>query len=81
MKKFFKLVVLFCLLFSINALAATELNKKEIDELGKLPIFTGSGMQVLRAYKDDNFYLLRVNIQENIQELVLTADKKIFNCR
>ncbi len=76
MKKIFKIVFMIGILFSLNALASGELNKKEISEIEKLPIFTGSGMRVIKAFKDEKFYLLRVNIQENIQELVLTADKK-----
>ncbi|WP_419768949.1 DsbC family protein [Arcobacter sp.] len=76
MKKIFKLMFLFTMLISLNVFATTELSKSEVNEIGKLPIFFGSGMKVLKAYKEDNFYLLRVNIQENIQELVLTADKK-----
>jgi len=75
MKTVLKLVVI-ASLFCVSLFAASEISKKEISEIEKLPIFRGSGMQVLKAYKDDQFYLLKVNIQENIQELVLTIDKK-----
>jgi len=76
MKRVFNIVFILSFLVLLNANASNELNKKEIEEIEALPIFTGSGMQVLKAYKDGEFYLLRVNIQENIQELVLTNDKK-----
>ena len=76
MKKILKSVLL-VLVFSITLFASSEeIDKKEISEIERLPIFTGSGVQVLKAFKDGDFYLLRVNIQENIQELVLTSDKK-----
>mgnify|MGYP000595574731 CR=1 FL=1 len=75
MKKIFKLMFLFSMLISLNAFASTELSKSEVNELGKLPIFFGSGMKVLKAYKEDNFYLLRVNIQENITD---TLHKKVM---
>ncbi|WP_419764670.1 MAG: DsbC family protein [Arcobacter sp.] len=78
MKKIFKIVLMIGILFSLNAVASGELNKKEMSEIEKLPIFTGSGMHIIKAYKDEQFYLLRVNIQENIQELVLTADKNFL---
>ncbi len=76
MKKIFNIVFIIGILFSLNAFASGELNKKDISEIEKLPIFRGSGMQIIKAFKNDQFYLLRVNIQENIQELVLTIDKK-----
>ncbi|WP_428025627.1 DsbC family protein [Arcobacter sp.] len=76
MKKIFKVISIIGILFSLNASASNELSKKQISEIEKLPIFTGSGMKVLKAFEDDQFYLLRVNIQENIQELALTNDKK-----
>jgi thiol:disulfide interchange protein DsbC len=76
MKKIFCVVFMIGILFSLSAFASGELNKKEMSEIEKLPIFTGSGMHIIKAFKNDQFYLLRVNIQENIQELVLTIDKK-----
>jgi thiol:disulfide interchange protein DsbC len=75
MKRVLKLVLI-ASLFWVSLFATSEVSKNEISEIQKLPIFRGSGMQVLKAFEDGDFYLLRVNIQENIQELVLTRDKK-----
>lgn len=72
----FLIVLMIGLFCSLNVFASGELTKKEMNEIEKLPIFTGSGMHIIKAFKDEQFYLLRVNIQENIQELVLTTDKK-----
>ncbi len=75
MKKILKTVALTTML-SASLFASSELTKNEVSEIEKMPILTGSGIEVLKAYKDGDFILLRANIQGNMQELVLTADKK-----
>lgn len=84
MTKILKSLVLTSIL-SLSLFASSELSKKEIGEIEKIPILAGSGIQVLKAYKDGNFILIRANVQGNVQELVLTADKanliagKVYN--
>lgn len=75
MKKILKSLALSTML-SASLFASSQLSQKDISEIEKMPILAGSGIQVLKAFQDGEFILLRANIQGNVQELVLTADKK-----
>lgn len=63
-------------LFITSSLVAGDVSQKEFKSIETMPIFLGSGMKVIKAYDDGEFYLIRANIQGNIQELVLSKDKK-----
>lgn len=75
MKKILKSIALSSLL-AVSLFASSQLSQNELNEIEKMPILAGSGIKVLKAHKVSDFYLLRANIQGNVQELVLTADKK-----
>lgn len=75
MKKIIKSLVLTALLASLS-FASSEVSQSEISKIEDMPILKSSGIKVLKAYKDSDFYLLRVDIQGKMQELVLSSDKK-----
>lgn len=74
MKKFIKSAIISTI--ASVSLFAGQLSDAETKNIQQLPLFMGSGIMVQKAYKDGDFILLRALIQGNVQEFVLTSDKK-----
>ena len=68
--------LLLALLLGTSLNAATQLSQNEIKQLEELELFKRVPITVNKAYDVENFYLLKVTIQGNPDEVYLTKDKK-----
>ena len=68
--------LLLVLLVGTSLNAATLLSQNEIKEIEELELFKRAQISVKKAYDVEDFYLLKVVIQGNSDELYLTKDKK-----
>ncbi|KAB7891590.1 thioredoxin fold domain-containing protein [Poseidonibacter ostreae] len=68
--------LLLALLIGTSLNAATQLSQNEIKQIEELELFKRVPITVRKAYDLENFYLLKVIIQGNNDEVYLTKDKK-----
>ena len=68
--------LLLVLLVGTSLNAATLLSQNEIKKIEELELFKRAQISVKKAYDVEDFYLLKVVIQGNSDELYLTKDKK-----
>ena len=68
--------LLLVLLVGTSLNAATLLSQNEVKKIEELELFKRAQISVKKAYDVEDFYLLKVVIQGNSDELYLTKDKK-----
>jgi thiol:disulfide interchange protein DsbC len=68
--------LLLALVISTSLNAATQLSQSEIKQIEELELFKRVPISVNKAYDLKDFYLLKVTIQGNPDEVYLTKDKK-----
>lgn len=68
--------LLLALLIGTSLNAATQLSQNEIKQIEELELFKRAQITVKKAYDVENFYVLKVVIQGNNDEVYLTKDKK-----
>jgi thiol:disulfide interchange protein DsbC len=69
-----KLLLALVVVTSLNA--ATPLSKSEVKQIEELELFKRVQISIKKAYDLESFYLLKVVIQGNNDEVYLTKDKK-----
>lgn len=69
-----KLLISLVLLTSLNA--ANKLSQEEISQIQDLELFKRAQITVLNAYEMDSLYLLNVKVQDKLDYIYLTKDKK-----
>ncbi|NQY20204.1 MAG: thioredoxin fold domain-containing protein [Campylobacteraceae bacterium] len=72
----YKKIILIACVFLLSTLSAKEVSPKVLKEISSLKMLKNSGVEVKKAYIQNDIYLLEALIQGRLQTLFLTKDKK-----